>query len=160
MEEKNEIESKDEIKSLDDNESPKLRKIITKDNIEFMVDEKFFTLSSVLATLLECEKENEISEVNLNVSSGSFHFILLYLKQHFQNPHDDCNKKVISNDFSENIKCRWCCDNIKQDNKILYELINDVNYLGITCLLDILCVKIACMIKDKTPDEINKILEN
>ena len=160
MEEKNEIESKDEIKSLDDNEVPTLCKIITKDNIEFMVDEKLFTLSSVLTTLLECEKETTYSEINLNVSSGSFTFILLYLQQHFQNPHEECNKKVISNDFSENIKCRWCFDNIKQGNKILYELINDVNYLGITCLLDILCVKIACMIKDKSPDEINKILEN
>ena len=95
MEEKNEIESKDEIKSLDDNEVPTLCKIITKDNIEFMVDEKLFILSNVLTTLLECEKETTYSEIKLNVSSGSFNFILLYLQQHFQNPHDDCNKKVI-----------------------------------------------------------------
>jgi len=75
--------------------------------------------------------------------------VIEYCKKHVEaessdgNPSDDELKK-------------WDAEFVKVDKPTLFALILATNYLDIKSLLDLTCMTVADMIKDKTPEEIRK----
>ncbi len=90
------------------------------------------------------------------------------MKYHSTNPapQDNISERVYSNIFSENVKCEWDVSFIEKDvmkgnplevNTNFINITNASNYMDIKSLLNLLCVKVACMIKGKNLNEINKM---
>ena len=67
----------------------------------------------------------------------------------------EIEKPLKSPNMSE-VVAEWDANFVSIDQEMLFELILAANYMDIKSLLDLICAKVASMIKGKTPEEIRK----
>jgi hypothetical protein len=136
----------------------------TTDNIFIKINKKTKIMSSYMNAIDEC-KEEELILINLN--STDLTFIKTYLEHHINNVDIKYREKAISNIFSENVSNQFDIDFI--ENKImkdpliakkqLYAVLNAADYLHIEKLIQLICLKIATMIKCISLEKIKTILD-
>jgi S-phase kinase-associated protein 1 len=116
-----------------------------------------FTKCKLVAEALQDADEDEDHEVPLvGIEPRILEKIIECME------HDDVmpeiQKPLKSNKLIENGVPKWFVDYIEAfDNKDLEKIIVAANYLDYKELLELGCVRVASMIKGKTPDEIKKI---
>ena len=149
--------SLDDEEKIENDQSLALITIVSKDGGKFKINKKTLHMSKFLRTLLYCENNKEI--ILPNISSVILSKIILYLEYHVDNPvpEGNCPLKLISNLFCDNIKCAWDVDfienNIMKISDTIYnplnELVNAANYMEIEDLLQLSCMKVLCILKEK-----------
>mmetsp|Transcript_154878 Transcript_154878/g.268356 ORF Transcript_154878/g.268356 Transcript_154878/m.268356 type:complete len:101 (+) Transcript_154878:2-304(+) len=71
-------------------------------------------------------------------------------------PVSEIQKPLRSTDLRECGASDWDADYVDIPQELLFELVLAANSLNIKSLLDLLCAKVASMIKGKTTEEIRK----
>ena len=125
-------------------------KIRLKDIIENKIDENLeIPLPNInYKTLI---KIIQILEYSLGIQNVDEEYIFMSN----ENPIPILEKPLATNNFSELVD-ESLCNFLDIPNDELFELINSLNYMDIKSLLELVCAKIACMIKGKSPEEIRK----
>ena len=108
---------------------------------------------------------NELILINLN--STDLTFIQTYLEHYINDADIKYREKAISNIFSENVSNQWDIDFIENEimkdplmaKKQLYAVLNAADYLHIEKLIQLICLKIATMIKCISLEKIKTILD-
>ena len=137
---------------------------MTTDNKNIKINKKTKIMSSYMNAINEC-KENELILINLN--STDLTFIQTYLEHHINDADIKYREKAISNIFSENVSNQWDIDFIENEimkeplmaKKQLYAVLNAADYLHIEKLIQLICLKIATMIKCISLEKIKTILD-
>ena len=128
--------------------------IISKENESFTITKEVSQLSELFKTILEDQKENEIS-LNI-VSSQYLKRVIEFMNYYYISPFEEIQKPLKSSNLKDFLS-DWYISFLDIDNDTLFELISVANYLDIKPLLDLTCVKVASMIKGKNTSEITNI---
>jgi len=127
--------------------------VISSDDVKMSIAKPVAELSVVIQSM-EVDDNNEADPIPLGlVDSDTLKKIIEFCEQHLQNPMPTIAKPIESNDFSR-IVPTWYNEYANIDYTILFKLAQAANYLDIPPLLDLVCAKIASMIKDKSVEEI------
>ncbi|XP_046609302.1 S-phase kinase-associated protein 1-like, partial [Neodiprion virginianus] len=111
------------------------------------------TIKTMLEELGLDEDEDEIVPLP-NVNSAILRKVIQWVTHHKDDPpppEDDENKEKRTDDISS-----WDADFLKVHQGTLFELILAAHYLDIKRLLDVSCMTVVNMVKEKTPEEIKK----
>jgi S-phase kinase-associated protein 1 len=129
-------------------EESSTKKIILKssDGETFVIEKRVAIESQTIKNLIEDVFDDTgipISEVTRRILAK----VIEYCKKHVE--RESCDGKP-----SEEELKKWDAEFVKVDKTTLFDLINAANFLEIKSLLDLTCMTVADMIKDKTPEEI------
>ncbi|XP_059650991.1 SKP1-like protein 1B [Cornus florida] len=120
----------------------------SSDGETFEVEEAVALESQTIKYMIEDDCADSIIPLP-NVTGNILSKIIEYCKKHVETPKSEDNT---SNDVIKTFDANF----VEVDQAILFDLILAANYLDIKSLLDLLCQKVADMIKGKTPEEIRK----
>ena len=130
-------------------------KIIVKEGKEILISKKAAELSDLLkGAITEYPKETSFPLNDLDEKNGEL--IKEYLTHFNGEAPKEIEKPITSNEI-KNLTDEWSSTFI--DKIPLEDLTNltvAANYMGINCLLDLCCAKVATLCKDKSEDEILK----
>ena len=130
-------------------------KLITKEGKEIEITKKEAELSELLkAAINDNPKETSFPLNELDEKSAEK--IKEYLNHLNGVAPPEIEKPIISNEM-KNLTDEWSSNFI--DKMSMEELVNltvAANYMGINCLLDLCCAKIASLCKDKSEEDIFK----
>ena len=87
------------------------------------------------------------------VDSETMKIIFEFCEHHIKDPLPSIDKPLRSNLFRE-IVPPWYDAFMEMDHSVLFKLAEAANYMDVNPLLNLVCAKIACMIKDKSVEEI------
>lgn len=136
--------------------------ITTSDNVIYEVPENLLKYSVLLSTALE---DKDCSDITLNlVTSEQFGYVLDYLKQLDANKGkaSDIPKPIMDSSLTSYIM-GWELDFINKstNNNMLAKLAEASNYLDVKPLLELVCSKIAGLLKGKqNSNEIDSIINS
>jgi S-phase kinase-associated protein 1 len=127
--------------------SSSLKKIILKSSEggTFEIEEAVAVQSQTIKLLMDDDCANNTAIPISNVTSKILAMVIEYCKKHVD---------VVSSDELR----KWDAEFVKVDQDTLFKLILAARYLDIKSLYDLGCMTTANNIKDKTPEEIRKIL--
>jgi S-phase kinase-associated protein 1 len=145
--------------SLDSEETLPTISIITNGK-EYTLSKKESSLSVLLSTCINNDKDCD--EIKLKIEPATFDYVVEYMKLATENkpsdipkPIRDLSLKTYLQDWEYDYLCR-----IESDHMIK-KVLDLVNYLDVTPLFELLCAKIASVIKHKIHlPNINEIIEN
>ena len=130
-------------------------KLVTKDGKEIEITKKASELSELLKDAInDYPKETSFPLNELDEKCGEK--IKEYLTHFNGEAPKQIEKPINSNDI-KSLTDKWSANFI--DQLSMEELVNltvAANYMGINCLLDLCCAKVATLCKDKNEDEIYK----
>ena len=130
-------------------------KLVTKDGKEIEITKKASELSELLKDAInEYPKETSFPLNEIDEKCGEK--IKEYLT-HFNGEAPKQIEKPINSNEIKSLTDEWSANFI--DQLSMEELVNltvAANYMGINCLLDLCCAKVATLCKDKNEDEIYK----
>ena len=130
-------------------------KLVTKDGKEIEITKKASELSELLKDAInEYPKETSFPLNEIDEKCGEK--IKEYLT-HFNGEAPKQIEKPINSNEIKSLTDEWSANFI--DQLSMEELVNltvAANYMGINCLLDLCCGKVATLCKDKNEDEIYK----
>jgi S-phase kinase-associated protein 1 len=119
--------------------------------------------SELVKDMLEDDDDNKIPLPR--ISKKMLEHIVEFCNLHFYMTDDkklkEIPKYVISSNISDFISepySNFINKIVNIDIYEIFELVKTANYMGIDILLKLSCIKIACMIKDKTPEEVKEML--
>ncbi len=130
-------------------------KLITKEKKEIEISKKAVQLSELLKGAINDYPEESKFPLN-EVDEKMAEKIKEYLT-HFNGVAPPEIEKPLTQSEMKNLTDPWSADFI--NNLPMEDLVNltvAANYMGINCLLDLCCAKIASMCKDKTEEEVLK----
>ena len=130
-------------------------KLITKEKKEIEISKKAAELSDLLKNSIN-DYPNEVSFPIDELEEKIAEKIKEYLT-HFNGAAPPEIEKPLTQNEMKNVTDVWSANFI--DKLSMEELVNltvAANFMGINCLLDLCCAKIASMCKDKSEDEIFK----
>ena len=130
-------------------------KLITKEKKEIEISKKAAELSDLLKNSIN-DYPNEVSFPIDELEEKIAEKIKEYLT-HFNGVSPPEIEKPLTQNEMKNVTDVWSANFI--DKLSMEELVNltvAANFMGINCLLDLCCAKIASMCKDKSEDEIFK----
>lgn len=137
----------------DAGEEKKLR-LVSQEGEKFKVSKKIAISSELVKTMAEGDKEE--NEIPLpNVKSSVLRKVVEYMKYHVDNPAREIEKPLKSTNMSE-VVSQFDADFVDVDQEVLFDLILAANYMEVKPLRDLCCVKVASMIKGKTPEAIRE----
>ena len=130
-------------------------KLILKDEKKVEITKKAAELSELLKNAIN-EHPNEDTFTLNEIDENTGKIIREYLL-HFNGVAPPEIEKPLTSNEMENLTDKWSADFI--NNIPFEELVNltvSASHMGINCLSDLCCAKIASMCKDKTDEEIFK----
>jgi S-phase kinase-associated protein 1 len=131
--------------------------IVTNDGISHTVKKNIISMSNTIKTILEGDTSTNQIELD-KISSRILKLIIDYCTYHFDKPAK-LIEKPLRDDFDKVI-CSWDSNFLKPFSKeILFEMVNIADYLNISDLFELLCAKVAALLKGKSTEEMRKILE-
>ena len=136
-------------------EDDKNIKLIVKDNKEIEISKKAAELSELLKGAIN-DFPNEVNFPLEDVDEKIAEKVKEYLT-HFNGVAPAEIEKPLTQNEMKNLTDAWSANFI--DKLTMDELVNltvVANLMGINCLLDLCCAKIASMCKDKTEEEVLK----
>jgi S-phase kinase-associated protein 1 len=136
-----------------------LVKLTTNDGsvqIPYYIAEYSFLIKSILDRNDEEDEEDKDDEIPLTeVTYPILCKILYFLKKYSEEPFDQIEKPLRSENLKEIVSDEWYADFIERlSQEELFAIIQAANYMDIKPLLDLSCASVAAMIKGKTPEEI------
>jgi len=133
-----------------------LLKIRTKDDKEVEVQSEDLSISNLIHMLTENMEENDTEEIPLfNVDHRVFLKVLDFTRHY----HKDPMKTILKPLKDEHLPVqKWYMDYVSlEPEESLYELLEASSYLDIEPLQDLLCARIASLIRGIECDELKKI---
>ena len=130
-------------------------KLITKEGKEIEISKKAAELSELLKGAMADYPEDGSLPLN-EVDEKSAEKIKEFLTHYNGQPPTEIEKPLTQNEM-KNVTDEFSATFV--DKLTIEELVNltvAANYMGINCLLDLCCAKIASMCKDKTEEEVMK----
>ena len=130
-------------------------KLITKEGKEIEITKKEAELSELLKAAINDNPKETSFPLN-ELDDKSAEKIKEYLKHLNGVVPPEIEKPITSNEM-KNLTDEWSSNFI--DKMSMEELVNltvAANYMGINCLLDLCCAKIASLCKDKSEEDIFK----
>ena len=155
--------------SLDCDEIYKIT-LISNDGEEYEIEQKKCSISEYIDTMVTLD--TQVKTIPINVSGKLLELIVKFMK--FYSERDDHNFHRIQKPVPKNFhECKFIHDDRENvfdipfytelmdnfDSSSLIELIRIVNYLSISPLLELICAKVANIIRDKTEEEQKRFLE-
>lgn len=135
---------------------PGITLVFTWDGGEFAVSTKACKLSTVLAANV---KHNPHIVHVTKIGSDTFSLVSSYLNHHNGVVPWEIAKPIRSTVMSRIVEDQWDADFADDMTKRqAFQVINAANYLGCRSLSQLLCAKVATLIKGKSPEEIKHIL--
>ena len=130
-------------------------KLITKEGKEIEISKKAAELSELLKATIN-DYSNEVNFPLNEVDEKCAEKIKEYLT-HFNGVAPAEIEKPLTQNEMKNLTDEWSANFVdKLTMEELVKLTVAANFMGINCLLDLCCAKIASMCKDKSEDEILK----
>lgn len=131
-------------------------KLKSNDNKEFKISRKNAELSGLVKNIIQDFGDGDLSEA-INISEVDSHImelIIEYLNHYagkappeMQRPLKSANLADVFDDWSDKFIAKLNIDDI-------LDISSAANFMEIQSLLDLALAKVACMCKDKAPDEI------
>merc|ERR1719223_1400500 len=94
-----------------------------------------------------------------NVKTAILSKVVDYCKYHKDNAPEEIQKPLKSTNLIECGVSEWDAEFVEVEKEVLFELVLAANYLDIKSLLDLMCAKVASMIKGKCTEEIRKTFD-
>jgi len=134
--------------------------LVSTDGKKYTVKHEDISLSNMLKKIISEDDEEEIEDVNLNISGKTLEKILEYCKYYKIVPMENIEKPLRSVNFSELVQEFYAnfIDNLETD--ILNDVLLASHYLEIIPLQLLCCAKVGAILKDKTPNEIRKLFDS
>jgi len=145
-------------------EYKKCVKLISSEGTVFTIPIENAIISNLVKIMLEdcdcdCDSDSDSDKIEeipiLRVSSNILSRVVDFMEHMKIEPLNDINQPLQTTDISEIVQERYVT--FLNDKNDLYELVNASNYMDIKPLLNLTCVKLATMIKDKSSEEIRQI---
>ncbi|EEA07072.1 putative suppressor of kinetochore protein 1 [Cryptosporidium serpentis] len=130
-------------------------KLVSSEGEEFEVDICVATASTLIRNMIE-DVGSEDPIPLPNVRSDVLRKVIEYCKHHVNNPAKEIPKPLRSNSLTH-IVSPWDEEFVNIEQELLFELMLTANYMDIKPLLDLVCAKVATMIKGKKAEEIRQI---
>ena len=130
-------------------------KLITKENKEIEISKKAAELSDLLKGAMNDFPNEEKFPLN-EIDEKSIEKVRDYLTHYNGAAPAEIEKPLTQNEM-KNLTDEWSANFV--DKLTMEELVNltvAANHMGINCLLDLCCAKIASMCKDKSEEEVLK----
>lgn len=130
--------------------------LVSSEGTVFTVPIENAKISNLVKMMMDTDTDSdEIEEIPLlGVTSKILSQIVVFMEHIKEEPLNNISQPIQTNDISEIVQERYVTFLNDTDN--LHELISASNYMDIKPLLTLTCVKLACMIKGKSPEEIRK----
>jgi len=113
-------------------------------------------LSLLIREILEDSNENQ-NTIPIPYEYYLLNKVIEFCEYYSNNPHNFDINYINTSDINKLIP-EWYCKFVDIDTEYLLKLINLSDYLNIDPLIDLLTLKVATLIKGKTPQEIRDIL--
>jgi S-phase kinase-associated protein 1 len=125
-------------------------KLVSKDNITMEINIDVAKFSLMICDLFESLGEDDdtpipITNITAAILTKIFEFCEHYLTGDRQNIQDTEDP--------------WNAEWLNMEQRMLFEVINSVNFLNIPDLLELMCKHIANQIKNKTPEQISAFFQ-
>jgi len=129
----------------------------TRDGGEFAVEKSALALSKLLNIQSDL---NPFEPVHVSkVSREAFSHIADYLTHHNGVKPAKIAKPIRSVKMSQIVEQEWDAKFADSMSKrLVFQVMLGANYIDCSCLLELMCAKIATLIKGKSPEEIKRIL--
>merc|ERR1711964_148563 len=137
-----------------------------------MSELRLVKLSSKEGHLIECERD--VAEQSLliknmleditddedcipipDVSTEVLEKVLEFCKYQQGKPDLEIERPIKTNKLADIVPA-WYAAYVEVEHRLLVEIITAANHLDIKSLLDLACTKVACMIKDRSPEEVKE----
>ena len=148
------------ITSLDENEDSLTLTLVSNDNQEFEIEPKFCNISLYLNGLIQMD--TTVEKIPINTSGSLLNIIIKFLKYYPKHefhriqkpvPKDFKNSKFIHDEKENVFEESFYTSMMMKPNIDLIKLVHIVNYLGIQPMLELVCARIACIVRDMTKEE-------
>jgi len=131
--------------------------LISCDGDKTKVSKDVAYMSALIKTILADDSYDESLEIPLpNVNKETLNRVIEFCLHHVNNPMAEVKKPLTSSDMID-IVSKWDAEYVNVELSILYSTMSAASYLDIPSLLDLCCIKIASMIRGKSPAEIKSI---
>ena len=128
--------------------------IVSSDNVPFIVSSDVAKMSGLIESIFE-ESETDQSFPMLGVDSSELKKIIEFCEHCLVETMPEIPKPLQSNDFSTLVPA-WFHNFANIDHTELFKIVEAANYMDIKPLVNLICAKIASMIKDKSIAEIRR----
>jgi len=130
--------------------------LVSLEQEKYSVPRRVAMMSELVKTILEGDAS--ATDIPLPHVKGSvLGKVVTYMKYHVDNIPKEIERPLKSPVMSDVVE-QWDADFIDVSQEELFDIILAASYLHIKCLLDLGCAKVASLIKNKTPEQIRKIL--
>ena len=138
------------------NKKDEMIELISKDNLTLKVPKQFILMSQLIKDMLEEDDEDEEVKIPIpNVDSKALAKVIEYCKEHYNNRAHEIEKPLKGN--LEDVISSWDNEFLNVEQSLLIELVMAANYLNLKDLLDLVCAKVASLIKGKKPEQIREM---
>jgi S-phase kinase-associated protein 1 len=143
-------------------------KMKTNDNCIIIIEKNIADMSLLFKKMCEdiiddssldigCLDDDNIPK--MPISRDVFCKIIEFMEYHYKIPMEQIQKPLISNDFYKCGISKWDVEYIDVNNDVLFNLASASEFLNIQDLTELICAKIASMLKDKNIEEIQRSLK-
>ena len=153
------MSSKEEVKGLDEDSDTTKIALKSKDGETFEVNRKSVSISGLISTALDNDKN--ATEIPVDLRGDVLRSIVEYMEF-----HEGTEAPIIEKPLKSKVMKEVCkdgrdaifIDKIGEDKQRLYDVILGANYLDIKGLLHLGCAKVASLIKGQPIEKIKEIL--
>lgn len=147
------------MSSFDDNASTSMITLVSKDGEEVTVSAQAARISGMISNIVEDldDDDDHVDKLPLpKIDGPSLHRIVQFMNLHAQDRMLDIPLPLDGATLEENVTQAPYRDFINNlDHESLFKLLSAANYLSITPLLDLACLRVTYIIKDKSADEVS-----
>lgn len=139
--------------------------LCSSDGETFTVLQSAASLSVLVREMLGDEEGDDVGEEQPeliplpNVSGKVLAKVITFLEHHRTDPMVKIEKPLKSSKMEEVVGewyANYCDIPMESEQELLYDVIRAANYMDIKPLLDLMCAKVASMIKGRTPEELRQ----
>ena len=129
--------------------------LVSSDGAHFQIPVSVAKCSGLVNSLIEDETDYSDPIPILGVNTENLTKIIAFCTHILEEPLPEIEKPIRSNVFRD-IVPPWYDTFADMDHSALFELVEAANYMDVKSLLDLICAKIASMIKDKSVEDIRE----
>lgn len=138
--------------------------LVSKDDTEVSVSVQAARISGMISNIIEeVDDEEEVTSMQdklelPKIDSRSLQLIVMFMNMYAEERMVDIPLPLDGATLEENVTQTRYRDFINGlDNEALFKLLSAANYLSITPLLDLACLRVTFLIKDKSAAEVSPI---
>lgn len=130
--------------------------ITTRDGDRLAVSRSVIELNTFLNVMVE---DNDEFDISLSmVTTKDMAKVIEFCNYYDRNPFVPIERPVRHRKMDRVVEDRWYINFVELGREDLFDMINVANYLDNQPLLDLLCAKIATMVRGKTVSEVREML--